>query len=252
MKKKYIVLVIFFIVTSGISKSQAKSDSTTILLQNRIDSLYQVIHDQNKELQNHRLSAVIEYEVKEEFKWYMNLFGIAIAVIAILFGLLQYYFTQKASDNIYRKLAKTVNKDKHALKRTIEFKTVEMELKSDYPIVILSDNNTDEPRKIEKLLTNFQFENVTVCYLEELKDKKFDNKKTIFVLHYKEINEEKISDNKDLFKNRLIGIWKQGDEVSDGINELCAGYSNSYGRLYENIISLLHYKRYQFITEDQE
>ena len=195
---------------------------------------------------NEILNAKIELLEKHE-TWTIGVMGIAIAIATILMGLLQFYFTKKAEDNVFRGLAKIANKDKKAFIEAVKMKSVELELMCDYPISIIFDpmQSKEMANDLFRLLNayHFSFVNKPISY-DAAFSESFSQKS---ILVFCEDSYSSDGCQKLLNRNPNVGVLGFGQHNKEKFSlpkHKCLNYANSLSSVYNNLMSLLHYKRY--------
>lgn len=194
---------------------------------------------------NEILNAKIELLEKHE-TWTIGVMGISIVIATILMGLLQFYFTKKAEDNVFRGLAKIANEDKEAFKEAVRMKSVELELMSDYPISIIFDpiKSKEMANDIFRLLNAYHFNDVNKPISYEAAFLKSYSQKSILV--FCEDSYSSDGCQKLLDQNPDSGVlgFGQRNKAFTLPKHNCLNYANSLSSVYNNLMSLLHYKRY--------
>jgi len=213
---------------------------------------------------NEILKAKIELLEKHE-TWTIGVMGIAIAIATVLMGLLQFYFTKKAEDNVFTNLAEIANEDKVAFKEAVKMKSIELELMSEYPIYIISNERTEtcNSTKLLSMLREFHFEKVErISYIEakqskskfceksviilcdsEYKSHEFDNYKGEIKLIDERLVYELLSNNPKLGVLGVFNIYDV-DFIDIFKDKGCVSFAQFPSQVYNNLMSLLHYKRY--------
>jgi hypothetical protein len=194
---------------------------------------------------NDILNARLELLEKHE-TWTIGFMGIAIAIATVLIGLFQLYFTKKAEDNVFSGLAEIANEDKEAFKEAVRMKSVELELMSDYPIYIIYDPMKQKKKSEElyKLLSAYHFNDINKplsyegAFLEKFCQKS--------ILMFCDDSFDKDKCIKILNRNPKVGVFGFGkkEEYFKLPEHDCLNYANSSSSVYNNLMSLLHYKRY--------
>lgn len=189
------------------------------------------------------LQAKVDLLEKHE-SWMLAVMGLSFTLIAVSLSILQYIFTKRAEENIYGELAKIAEKNKVAFKEAVKMKTIELELMNNYPIYIIEsshDLNSDKPEKLYKLLQGYSFREVyKPLVFEAAIQEKFDNKSILLCCELKPDELEKLTMD---FPNAGFLLYSSSRYDKLG-KELILGYANSYPTVYNNLISLLHYIRY--------
>ncbi|GEM_PF-4640693 len=202
-------------------------------------------------MQKEHEREVDELEMKQNS--YITVASLIVGGFSLLLSILLFFldkiFATKIEGSIYKKLAKTVNGDKEALKKALRHRSIEIEI-TRYPITVVAESfdRNSEGYKLYKLLNDYHFEDV--------RQSDFDTVlKNISDYNYKEPNalifsgediDEDIA-NKIISEKPevgVIGFWKHKENESVKLNGETLTHSNSYGKLYENLMSLLHYMRY--------
>jgi hypothetical protein len=152
------------------------------------------------------------------------------------------------TDEFVSKFQILEKESKEALESAIKIHGVELELMSRYPIVVVSNEVSNEPDKIQLLLKTYHFKQVFIKTYEAIKEGIKNgtiNQSTVLIISKLEADREKIreiqANNVDF---GIMGFWKHEDKIDCSFTKECQGFTNSYGRIYENLMSLLHYKRY--------
>lgn len=197
--------------------------------------------------------------LEQHENWIISFLGIAIAIVAIFLGLLQFYFAKKAEDNVFSGLARIANIDKVAFREAVKMKSIELELMSDYPIYIISDmwETNSKSTKLINMLRGFHFEDVTrITYVDAQKQNFCDSSVLILCDSSKDENKtDKIrKEDKDLLATKIeetpkLGVLGYMIAYKNGTNDLfkdkgCLSFAQFPSQLYNNLMSLLHYKRY--------
>ena len=183
--------------------------------------------------------------------FFYSALAVFFAVVSIIFILLQWYFSVKAENNVYKRLAKLANQDKEAFRASLKQKSIEVELLT-YPLIIVSDKKTKDIRELQNLLHKYDFENVVIEQYSEVQKKCIDSKLTeshilIFCKgHVNRDNADKIVSTQKKLHFGIFGYGKSEDLKDLDIPKDCfpVNYANSYASIYNNLLSLLHYKRY--------
>lgn len=188
------------------------------------------------------IKAKIELLEKHE-SWTIALLAISFTIIASLFGLLQYFFAKKAEENVYKNLAKIANEDKEAFKKAIEVRAIEIELMREYPIYIIcnNDKDMDKSKSLYMLLSSYKFENIKRKTYQEALNKRFCDKSILVIC---EDSFNKTIFNLILGKHPDIAVLGLGKRFSIKKEVKCINYANSFSSVFNNLMSLLHYKRY--------
>ena len=214
----------------------------------------------NVEILNAKITLLEKHEC-----WTISILGISFAITAILFGLIQWYLSQKAETKINDKLSNATTKifkdltarwnmDKNAFIKAIDIKVVELELMSEYPIFIISDDRTEKGNsaKLYNLLQDFHFERIKrISYNEAYNKKKFCDKSVIVFCDKADDSKSKDEDliKKLLPENPKLGVFGfeniYGEEFKSQFRHYgCISFAQFPSQIYNNIMSLLHYKRY--------
>jgi hypothetical protein len=221
-------------------------------------------------------SARIDLLEKHEV-WTLGMLTLFFAFISILFFLLQWIFSKKAEENIFKKLSRIANVDKVAFKEAVRMKGIELELLSKYPIYIISDerHQNSNSSKLYNILREFHFEIVERISYKEAEDKSIFCEKSVIIFSdpnikvkgSEETNEKKNTESKkeeDMTrkKDRLLtekllmnnpnlgvmGFMVKYDEDFEFNNLFvekgCISFAQFPSQVYNNLMSLLHYKRY--------
>lgn len=191
---------------------------------------------------NDTLNAKIEL-LEMHQTWTIGFMGIAIAIATILLSLLQFYFTKKAEDNVFGGLAEIASKDKEAFMEAVRMKSVELELMSDYPINIIYDPVKGKEMAFElyRLLNGYRFNSVSKPISFEAALSESFCPKSIMVFCSDSFLEDE--SQKLLAKNPDVGVLGYGERKWD-LKHKCLNFANSPSSAYNNLMSLLHYKRY--------
>lgn len=213
------------------------------------------------------LNAKVELLQKHE-SWTIEILGIAFALTAVLIGLIQWYLSQKsenlinkkisgAEDKIYEELTQIWNMDKVAFKKSIDMKAVELSLMADYPIYIISDERGEKSNstKLYNMLIEFHFEKVErITYKEAKKIGDFCEKSVVVFCDPNTKNndkrgEDRILVEKLLAKNSHLGVFGFVIHYDDSFKKIfndngCISFAQFPSQVYNNLMSLLHYKRY--------
>lgn len=235
MKKQFLILIIMLF---GII-CLIKADSTTV------GASSQKVEATGGNAEIEALKLKVELLEKHE-SWVLTLFGFGLTGTAILLGLLQFYFSKKAEDNVLTNLSKIANEDKEAFKEAVRMKSIEIELMS-YPIYIVYDTAKEKTmaEDLYKLLSAYRMANVKkpVSYEGALSEK-FDEK-TVLIFCEDSYNPAGCSLLID--RNPAIGVLGFGQFNKEKFSlppHRCLNYANSLSSVYGNLMSLLHYKRY--------
>ncbi len=165
--------------------------------------------------------------------------------------------TEKQAEDIkrkiYNKLAAQLDVGKEALQESIRVKAVEIELMQ-YPITIVYTDKREKrlAEEMEKILINYHFDNIETISQTGLEDKRILDNDVIIVFSNPEGRlDEKLKGKMD--KN--IALYGHGDEKGVSRGNLakytkCYNCGNSYATLFQNLISLLHYKHYLNKTQN--
>jgi hypothetical protein len=176
--------------------------------------------------------------------WAIIILTLIITAIGIFAGVLINQAIKKAKDNIFQKLAKQTNTSKEAFLKAIEMKTIEIELMSNYSIYIVSDDHFQHNHadKLYNLLVGYSFEQVKRLTYKDAKEKKFCEK-SVIVFCDDSFNKESCKSIVD--KSQEIAVFGFGKRETLNIPDMdCINYANSFSSVYNNLMSLLHYKRY--------
>jgi hypothetical protein len=192
------------------------------------------------------LQAKVDLLEKHE-GWIISILGLSFTITAIMFGLIQWYFSKKAEDNVFTNLAEIANNDKDAFREAVKMRSIELELMSKYPIYIVYDPmlKREMSDRLYKLLTSYHFNNIIkpITYNTALLEKFC--KKTVIVFCEDSFN--KTECEKLLKQNPKVGVLGFGQYNKENFSlpkHDCLNYANSFSSVYNNLMSLLHYKRY--------
>jgi len=182
----------------------------------------------------------------------VTVFGIIIGAIGIGFGVLQWIFAKVAEEKVYRGLAKLAGQSKSAFKKTLKVKAVEMELTSKYPIYIITNQyrKNENASKILKLLRCYEFEQVNRISYKQASEMKFCDR-SVVVLCDDPVDETR---DKALVKHLLkntpnLGVFGYAIHYNSDFKSVfndkgCLNFAQFPSQVYNNLMSLLHYKRY--------
>lgn len=201
-----------------------------------------------------QISELKEWEIR-----FQNRLAIIIGVASLFLIFLTFFldkvYASKIEGSVYKKLAKKVNGDKEALIKALEHRSTEIEIMS-YSITVLAESfdKDSEGFKLVKLLRDYHFDNVGKSeystFIDKMDSYSYKNPNVIVLTNIKNKKDKKGSDDdiqKIVDKSPelgIIGFWKnkEGEIKLEGDTTL---YANSYSKLYENLMSLLHYMRYK-------
>jgi tetrahydromethanopterin S-methyltransferase subunit G len=168
--------------------------------------------------------------------------GLLFAILSIFLTLRQNYMIKKQAEKINLKMAKMANiDDPKAFREAIKAKSVEIELMKDYPITIVYDiqKSSNCIKEMEKLLTAYGFKNVEPISFNEVN--KILNEKHILIFLKDSYDESLAKQIKCSKKNLTLGFrFNKENQANIKIDN----HANSFSTLYNNLMSLLHYKRY--------
>lgn len=194
-------------------------------------------------LHDNILSSRIELLEKHE-AWILTMFGFALTIVGVILGLLQWFFSLRAKEAVFKELAAIANQDKEAFKNSLKIKAIELDLINNYPIHIISDfqKENSKSKKLKELLIAYHFKQVKILTYEEAFDHKFCNK-SVMVFCDDSFNEALCKSIIEKSSNTAVFGFGEREkliiEKPDGLN-----YANSFASIYNNLMSLLHYKRY--------
>ncbi len=241
MKKVFTLLCLLFLHL-GI---WANGDTTTVAPQNELLEKTELSANESV------LKARVELLEKHE-SWTLTMLGIGLAVTAIILGLIQWLLSVRAQDAVYRELALIANQDKDAFKKSLKVKAVEMELTTKYPIYIITDQyrKNDNASIIQKLLRSYDFEQVKKISYNQANEMKFCER-SVVVFCDDPVNETR---DKTLVKQLLentpkLGVFGYAIHYKEDFKNIfkdkgCISFALFPSQVYNNLLSLLHYKRY--------
>ncbi len=197
------------------------------------------------------LKARVDLLEKHE-NWTLTMLGIGLAFTAIILGLIQWYLSVRAQDAVYRELALIANQDKDAFKKSLKVKAVEMELTMKYPIYIITDQykKNDNASKIQKLLRSYEFEQVKKISYNQANEMKFcERSVVIFCDDPVDEDRDKTLVKKLLENTPQLGVFGYAIHYRDDFRSIfkdkgCVSFAQFPSQVYNNLMSLLHYKRY--------
>ena len=188
------------------------------------------------------LHAKVDLLEKHE-SWILTILGATLTVVTIVLGLIQWYFGLRAKEAVFKEMADFAKQDKEAFINSIKIKAIELELTTKYPIVIVSDlqDKTSKAKKLRKLLLAYHFKDVDLIEYKEA-DKHTFTSKSVVVFCDDSFDEQK---SLEIIKNKkdiaVFGLGRGFDKLS---GHHCINFANSFASVYNNLMSLLHYKRY--------
>jgi hypothetical protein len=255
-------LVIFFICIAGLSLNiAAEEQQKTEKIQSYSEQELNFLKEQYNQLTN--TNAGIINDLKEERKNHQDfvesIYRRALVIIGLVAAILTFLGCRtfkeaekklqgkidKELNSLLEKLAEEFNMKPEALKEAIKEKTVEMTLKKDYPIIVLYDNNEiDNAGKMNDLLKSFEFKNIRKV------DRNTYNgtfsEKDIVILFSKIDHNDELKDKIRKSKCAILGYGTvKKDDIKDHVTDQDSiNFCNSFATLYQNLISLLHYKQY--------
>jgi cell division protein FtsL len=242
MKHLLLILIIGLISFNGLSQTNAPD----------LQKNSQINAEPNSQ-QSDRTS-ILEKRVEtleRNDTFFYSALGVFFAVVSVIFILLQWYFSVKAENNVYKRLAKLANQDKEAFRASLKQKSVEVELQT-YPLIIVSDEKSQEVKELQRLLREYEFEHVGIEQYNEVQKKCDGNKLTkrhILIFCKGHVNKDSSAKILSYQKKLQFGIFGYGrkEELENlVIPKDCdpVNFANSYASIYNNLLSLLHYKRY--------
>jgi hypothetical protein len=255
-------LVIFFICIAGLSLNIAAEElQETEKIQSYSEQELNFLKEQYNQLTN--TNAGIINDLKEERKNYQDfvesIYRWALVIIGLFAAILTFLgwrtFKEakkelrgkidKELNNLLEKLAEEFNMKPEALKEAIKEKTVELTLKKDYPIIVLyGDNECYKAENMKDLLKSFEFKNIWKV------DRNTYNgtfsEKDIVILFSKIDNNDGLKDKIRKSKCAILGYGSIArSDINDYVKDQDSiNFCNSFATLYQNLISLLHYKQY--------
>ncbi len=282
MKKIITIAIILLLSTSGWARENKQNLSLKVVeLENRINALegQQKLFDSAIEVNrknaeadfNSKLNEIKkENRVMEVIASILVLIGIAVIVSAIyqLFWGFKKAIEKKTTelkDKLQVEFEKQAETAKQALNEAIKMSGIEIDLKKCYRLNILYNGSTKENlERLCNMLQGFGFSCITHNQIEPSLLNKFD-----IILFYDDTNISltKIDDQgKAVATNRSKWLSEQlsKDEILK-LRDLCGFFfinktgllhnfkekdidcfssANSFATMYENLMSLLHYKRY--------
>ncbi|MDP4281611.1 MAG: hypothetical protein Q8867_05615 [Bacteroidota bacterium] len=196
--------------------------------------------------------------------WVLSMLGIGLAFTAIILGLIQWYLSKKAEDNVFRKLGKIADGDKEAFREAVKMKSIELDLMSNYPIFIVSDEQDKNcnSKKLLGMLKEFHFDRVDkLSYAEAGRMTGINNHSVIIFCDPENNQPDDITEDANRKKDRILMekllqkhknlgvlVYKvryNNPEFHNLFKESeCLGFAHFPSQVYTNLMSLLHYKRY--------
>lgn len=240
--KRILIVVFCLFIHFG---SWAISDTTIVSQLNTINEKSDLVSG------NQILKARIDLLENHE-TWTLAMLGIGLAITALLLVLIQWYLSKKAEDYVFSNLAKIVNKDKKAFKKAIEIKAIEIELMSKYPIYIISDEQVKNcnSSRLLSMLKEFHFEIVERISYKVALETSFSDK-CVIVFCDEPVNEKRDIDMVKKFLKVIpkLGVFGYAIHYKDDFKNLfkekgCVSFAQFPSQVYNNLMSLLHYKRY--------
>jgi len=260
--KKVVVLYVYLLFSIHLFaqpdpanyQSFPQNNINTALVEKSLEQQREIIQTAQKEREN--LLTFVE--------WILGVVGVLFTAGGIILAIYNVRSikgikeqTEKQAEEIkrkvYSKLAAQLDVGKEALQESIRIKAIEIEL-MEYPLTILHTN--DKERKLaeemEKVLGNYHFDNIEIVSLSDIKNKEIQDKEVIILFSDpKDELVEKLGDK----KCQNVALYGHGDEKGVSRNNLakytkCYNCGNSYATLFQNLMSLLHYKRYLNKTQN--
>ncbi len=194
---------------------------------------------------------------------------ILIAIAGILTPLFSYILSKVLAKQIYKNISNEISVEPDALIKTLNHKSIEISLKKEYKFLLIYNGDYEEHADaMLELLKTFGFKKSSLLSKEEInetheKENRKFNKNDIFILfddtktQYKEDDEKPTKFSKWLKEDISEYIWSlhktcgyffiNDENLLHNFKEKkisCFGACNSGSTLYNNLISLLHYKRH--------
>ena len=243
MKKIMVIVMLLLFHYSGYSQTRHQDtlkQAVPVMMQKTQENGGSKLASSEIEILNKRIEVL---ERNETFIY--SALAIFFTLLAILLGFFQWFSSVSAEERVFSKLAKIANQDKKAFKSSLKQKSVEFDLMNSYAIRIMVGKENDDSKELENILTAYHFGNVEVQLFSDFDSsaKTSDMEKTVFI--YMEGNTNNVHLYGFIEKNRYSGhlyMGKGGFTFPENVK--CFGYSSSFSKLYENLMSLLHYKRY--------
>jgi len=248
---KHLFFIFFFLLLSFSGWAKEINLRTSVQPQTEVNSKVET------DYQNANQPIIIEKRIEcleRNDGFIFSALGIFFTAISIIIVLIQWYSSMKAEDKVYKRLAKLANQDKEAFIAAIKQKSIEVELMS-YPLIIVADEKCPEVCSLKKLLSKYEFNNVNVKEYGEVISDCNKNKITnmhVLIFHKNQINIDRINEILDFQINFGILGFGSREELKNkdfSKNHNCVNYANSFASVYNNLMSLLHYKRYLNKTE---
>ncbi|GHT86638.1 hypothetical protein FACS18947_6620 [Bacteroidia bacterium] len=205
--------------------------------------------------------------VESLYKWVAIFFGIICTLFGSIFTFLgiktKKDVEKEMNDKLSRELNTTFNRlaaelktNPDALKAAISEKSIEIELKNDYPITILHTAEKDElnnAKNMKNVLTAFGFKIVQNTLRNNASGNKFSENDIIVLFSNIKQEEQELLGEIKKSNCAILGFGTFNDVKEDALtlkhlkeyvaNKECVTFCNSFATLYQNLISLLHYKR---------
>lgn len=162
----------------------------------------------------------------------------------------------KSEEKIHTELSKIAEANKVYLKSMIDQRAIEVELMSQYPIRIYAED-TGKASELRQLLSGYQFKTVSVNSVRDFSvDTLSENDVVVFYDHteQKDIKPEESTWlesllQKENFKNlpqETAILYYNEHSLRHSLSKQfrCVASANSFSSVYNNLMSMLHYKRY--------
>lgn len=144
------------------------------------------------------------------------------------------------NNDYQKKINQIKQSNKDALNSLVNKSSIELDLVS-YPIVILVNEEDDDTKNLERILIAFHFKYVQVQTFARFTPPK-DNRTVLIYLenNFSQTELPGFVSNHHDFGHLYVGKEKFAfpEEAK------CTGFTSSLSKLYENLMSLLHYKRF--------
>lgn len=273
MKKSILVTyyILFGLITTTIAQKDGlsphhKSEVEQIIEAKLVSSTIELKEEyryQLDKLEKERQLFIDDF--RDERNLLIAVIGAILAILGLVFTFFQRKFIQietgkleqkfsTVEEKVYQRLSRIANLDKEHFIKALEQKAVEAEIINTFTIYITHNQNLHEAKEMYSILDKFGFnaELIDIINLPALSN----NGVVIFFDHTKSESgrpeETKWFDDTTVLPviNRLHKLdcllyYNEGN-LRHNLNSRfkCIGQANSFATVYNNLMSLLHYKRY--------
>lgn len=212
----------------------------------------------NESFRNELKSEYLNYINRVDFErnMFFVLTSILLAIGGIVTPIMVHSLSKEQAKKILDKISAQIASDPNALIAALREKSIELDLKRDFNLILIYHGQKENNRShLMDVLSEFGFKNCFEKNENEIKDLKLDQNHVLLL--FDDTDEKDGPSSKWLNQSIQKDIWNHKSKCgylfinnhrlnhNFETNEVkCFGACNSGSTIYNNLMSLLHYKRY--------